>query len=183
MAGGSCHIPKVKSDVEEIFGKRTDTQLDLGTLVAVGACFIAETFSGVTTEIEQPEKFEDIISHSLGVEVLAQDGVTKVLSKIIFKGDVYPCEKTKLYTTTMDDQTTIPIYIYEAGADSENIADIEAHEFYGDLSLEIEETAPAGVPVINVTFSYDKSGTLSVTARDEKSGINKTITITKGSRN
>ncbi|MBR5912931.1 MAG: Hsp70 family protein [Selenomonadaceae bacterium] len=183
LAGGSCHIPKVKSDVENIFGKRTDTQLDLGTLVAVGACFVAETFSGVKTDIEQPqEKFEDIISHSLGVEVLASDGVSKVLSKIIRKGDVYPCQKTKLYTTTMDEQTTIPIYIYEAGSDCENIADIDAHEFYGDLSLEIEETAPAGVPVINVTFSYDKSGTLEVTARDEKSGVNKSIKIKKGSR-
>jgi len=182
LAGGSCHIPKVKAEVEKIFGKRTDTQLDLGTLVAVGACFVAETFSGVTTEIEPAEKFEDIISHSLGVEVLAQDGVTKVLSKIISKGDVYPCQKTKLYTTTMDNQTTIPIYIYEAGADSENIAAIEAHEFYGDLSLEIEDTAPAGVPVINVTFSYDKSGTLEVTASDEKSGVNKTVTIKKGIR-
>ena len=82
----------------------------------------------------------------------------------------------------MDEQTTIPIYIYEAGSDCENIADIDAHEFYGDLSLEIEETAPAGVPVINVTFSYDKSGTLEVTARDEKSGVNKSIKIKKGSR-
>ncbi len=154
----------------------------MGTLVAVGACFVAQTFSGVTTEIEPAEKFEDIISHSLGVEVLAQDGATKVLSKIIFKGDVYPCQKTKLYTTTMDNQTTIPIYIYEAGADSENIADIDAHEFYGDLSLEIEDTAPAGVPVIKVTFGYDKSGTLEVTARDEKSGVNKTVTIKKGIR-
>lgn len=187
LAGGSCHIPKVKADVEKIFGKRTDTQLDLGTLVAVGACFVAETFSGVktdaSTEGEQPpEKFEDIISHSLGVEVLASDGVSKVLSKIIRKGDVYPCEKTKLYTTTMDDQTTIPIYIYEAGSDCENIADIDAHEFYGDLLLEIEDTAPAGVPVINVTFKYDKSGTLEVVARDENSGVNKSIKIKKGVR-
>ena len=209
LAGGSCHIPKVKSDVENIFGKRTDTQLDLGTLVAVGACFVAQTFSGVKTEIEQSEsveqsenlelsetktaqidqaapaeteKFEDIISHSLGVEVLAPDGFSRVLSKIIFKGDVYPCEKTKLYTTTMDNQTTIPIYIYEAGSDCENIADIDAHEFYGDLLLEIDDNEPAGVPVINVTFSYDKSGTLEVTARDEKSGVNKTATITKGIR-
>lgn len=223
LAGGSCHIPKVKADVENIFGKRTDTQLDLGTLVAVGACFVAQTFSGVKTEIEQvegseqtetlepaekisqteiqdaqiesqvtpvegqdvpaeTEKFEDIISHSLGVEVLAPDGISRVLSKIIFKGDVYPCEKTKLYTTTMDNQTSIPIYIYEAGSDCENIADIDAHEFYGDLFLEIDDNEPAGVPVINVTFSYDKSGTLEVTARDEKSGVNKTVTITKGFR-
>ena len=204
LAGGSCHIPKVKSDVEKIFGKRTDTQLDLGTLVAVGACFVAQTFSGVKTELEpseklepaenqvaqtenqdvpaETEKFEDIISHSLGVEVLAPDGISRVLSKIIFKGDVYPCEKTKLYTTTMDNQTTIPIYIYEAGSDCENIADIDAHEYYGDLLLEIEDSAPAGVPVINVTFSYDKSGTLEVTARDETSGVNKTVTIKKGIR-
>ena len=210
LAGGSCHIPKIKADVENIFGKRTDTQLDLGTLVAVGACFVAQTFSGVKTELEQSEnaktlesaeqtetqaaqiesqdvpaeteKFEDIISHSLGVEVLAPDGISRVLSKIIFKGDVYPCEKTKLYTTTMDNQTTIPIYIYEAGSDCENIADIDAHEFYGDLLLEIDDNEPAGVPVINVTFSYDKSGTLEVTARDEKSGVNKTVTIKKGLR-
>ena len=105
-----------------------------------------------------------------------------VLSKILNKGDVYPCEFTKIYTTSQDNQTTVPIYVYEAGADAEDIEAIEAHEYYGDVSLENIEKAPAKVPQIRVTFSYDKDGTLVVTAQDSQSGKKNLIEIKKGAQ-
>lgn len=176
LAGGSCYIPKVREDVEKIFGKRADSQLDLDTLVVVGACFVAESINGTVTETIQ-----DILSHSLGVEVQSPTNKKKmILSKILNKGSEYPCEFTKVYTTTRDNQTTVPIFIYEAGADAEDIEDIEAHEYYGDVSLENIAPAPARVPKISVTFNYDLSGTLFVTAQDENSGVKNFIEIKKG---
>ena len=177
LAGGSCYIPKVREEVEKIFHKRTDSQLDLDTLVVLGACFVAESINGGI--VINPQ---DILSHSLGVEVLDPNTRKMILSKILNKGDVYPCEFTKIYTTSQNNQTTVPIYVYEAGADAEDIADIEAHEYYGDVSLENIEKAPAKVPKIRVTFSYDKDGTLVVTAQDAQSGQKNLIEIKKGTQ-
>ena len=143
----------------------------------MGACFVAESINGGI--VINPQ---DILSHSLGVEVLDPNTRKMILSKILNKGDVYPCEFTKIYTTSQNNQTTVPIYVYEAGADAEDIADIEAHEYYGDVSLENIEKAPAKVPKIRVTFSYDKDGTLVVTAQDAQSGQKNLIEIKKGTQ-
>ena len=175
LAGGSCYIPKVKRDVEKIFNKKADSQLDLDTLVVVGACIVANSGENLTT-------IQDILSHSLGVEVFSPEKKKMILSKILRKGEVYPCEYSKVYTTAQNNQTIVPIYIYEAGSDAEDVEDIEAHEYYGDVSLQNIPPAPAGVPKIKVSFSYDKSGTVVVAAQDENSGVRNLIEIKKGDK-
>ncbi|MBQ9486786.1 MAG: Hsp70 family protein [Selenomonadaceae bacterium] len=176
LAGGSCYIPKVKADVEKIFNKRADSQLNLDTLVVVGAAIVADP-----NLISKPI-VEDILAHSLGIEVISPDGKKLILSKILNKGEKYPCESSKIYTTTDDNQTTVPIFIYEAGSDAEDVEDIDAHEYYGDVSLENIAPAPAGVPNIKVTFRYDISGTVVVEAQDEQSGVKNIIEIKKGDK-
>lgn len=106
LAGGSCYIPKVREEVEKIF-KKADSQLDLDSLVVIGACYVAESINGAL-EIHP----QDILSHSFGVEVLSPDGKKMILSKILNKGDESPCEFSKVYTTVQNNQTTVPIYIY-----------------------------------------------------------------------
>ena len=175
LAGGSCYIPRIQEEVERIFNKTINTELPLETLVAIGACFFAESISGGL-----PVKTRDILSHSLGVEVRSDDGKRDILSKILRKGDPYPCEYSKVYTTFYNDQTEVPIYVYEAGSDMEDVEDIDKHEYYGDVSLKNIRKAPAGEPRIRVTFSYDKNGTLVVTAQDEDSGTHELIEIKKG---
>ncbi len=178
LAGGSCYIPKVKAEVEKIFNKRADSQLNLDTLVVVGAAIVAD----INLTTGDDVIIDDILSHSLGIEVWEPDGEKLILSKILNKGEKYPCESSKIYTTIEDNQTTVPIYIYEAGSDAENIEDIDAHEYYGDVSLQNIAPAPAGVPNIKVTFRYDISGTVVVEAQDEKSGVKNIVEIKKGDK-
>ncbi|WP_302527711.1 Hsp70 family protein [Megasphaera elsdenii] len=181
LAGGSCYIPYIQAEMGQIFQQPIDTQMDLTTIVATGACYVAESLrGGMETECEQTVVIEDIIAHSLGVQ--ADENGKAVLSKILEKGDVYPCEKTRHYTTTRDFQTVIPIDIYEAGSDCEDKKDIDNHDFYGSMELTDIPAERAGKVDINVTFSYDQSGCLMVTAKDEESGISKQITIRKGEK-
>lgn len=181
LAGGSCYIPYIQAEMGQIFQQPIDTQMDLTTIVATGACYVAESLrGGMETECEQTVVIEDIIAHSLGVQ--ADENGKAVLSKILEKGDVYPCEKTRHYTTTRDFQTVIPIDIYEAGSDCEDKKDIDNHDFYGSMELTDIPAERAGKVDINVTFSYDQSGCLTVTAKDEESGISKQITIRKGEK-
>lgn len=176
LAGGSCYIPRIRDDVENIVHQQVDTELPLDTLVVIGACIVAEhEANGITTG-----SHTEVVSHSMGVGVIDEAGIY-VLSKILEKGRPYGenivCEFTKPYTTSMDNQTTVDINIYEAGDGAEDIADIESHELYGSITLDGIRPAPKGVPCINVTFSYDKNQTLKVTAEDMDTHIKKEVSI------
>ncbi len=173
LAGGSCYIPRIREDVEKIVKQQVDTELSLDTLVVFGACIVAEhEANGIAAK----GGFHDIISHSMGVEIVDEDG-NLVLSKILEKGKPYPCESTRPYTTSMDNQTTVDINIYEAGSDAEDIAGIENHVLYGGMSLDGIRPAPKGMPNINVTFSFDKNQTLKVTAEDMDTHVRKQLLI------
>ena len=177
MAGGSCYIPKIQQIVENIVNKPINTELDFSTLVAKGACLFADSgSSGMAIKIQ------DILSHSLSISIVKKGGDKLVLSKLLNKGDAYPCSNTQQYTTVYDNQPTITIDVYEAGSDCEDIENIEAHDFYGGFDLNGIAPAPAGEPVIDVTFSYDKSRCLTVEAVDRASGIRKQIEIQKGAK-
>ncbi len=175
LAGGSCYIPRIQEEVQKIFNIPTDTQMDRSTMVAVGACFVAESQKGgVAIDVQ------DVLSHSLGIEIMHNN--KNLLSKLLLKGEAYPCEKTKKYTTVYDNQDSIPINIYEAASDCENEEDISKHDFYGSFILDGIEIAKAGKPNIKVTFRYDKSRCLYVTATDEKTGSSRNIKIRKGEK-
>ena len=179
LAGGSCYILYIQKAVEGITAQPARTD-NLSTLVVYGASLIADALSSGISDGGEGIIVKDILSHSLGVAVLADSGKEE-LSKILQKGQEYPCEADKVYTTTRDNMTTIEIEVYEAGSDQENNPDIEMHDFYGLVKLEGIEKAKSGQPQIRVTFSYDESGCLTVRAEDEKTKAAKEIKIEKGS--
>lgn len=182
LAGGSCYIPKIKEDVEQIFGKSTDTLLDRSKMVVIGAAFIADSWDDVVHH-------KDIISHSLGIETLREDGKL-VLSKLLLRGQKYPDSAKHVFTTTVDNQERVSITIYEAGSDKEDVEEIETvdrdnqkirvHDLYGSFELTGIQRAPKGVPQISVEFEYDRSRLLTVTAEDLVTGAKKKIVVTKG---
>ncbi|MDO5296530.1 MAG: Hsp70 family protein [bacterium] len=177
LAGGSCYIPRIRAEVERLVHKQADTELSLDTLVVTGACIVAEhESSGIETK-----GFQDIVSHSMGIEVVNDEGKS-VLSKILPKGLPYPCEQTRNYTTAVDNQKEVELNIYEAGSDAEEIPDIRCHDLYGSITLGGIRPAPKGKPVITVTFSYDESQTLKVTAEDQDTHIRQEILIQENKR-
>lgn len=175
LVGGSCYIPYIQTEVEKIFNMPVNKDMDFSTMVAIGAYFVASSEQG-----GMAINVQDILSHSLGIEIVSKDTNKKVLSKLLLKGEAYPCSRSKEYTTVYDNQKQIELNIYEAGSDCENVDDISKHDFYGSLVLDGIEIAPKGQPSIDVTFSYDKSRCLIVKAKDRKTGVQKEIKIQKG---
>lgn len=179
LAGGSCYIPRIKADVENFFGKSTVGDIDRSTMVAIGACFIAESWDDLSEQVSN-----DIISHSLGIKLLSEGDI--ILSNMLFSGQKYPCSFEKQFTTSMDNQTEVEIAVFEAGSDMEDVLQIfnsnneYNHDLYGSFVLEGIEPAPKGEARITVTFDYDKSRSLIVTALDEKTNISKKVKIQKG---
>ena len=183
LAGGSCYIPKIKDDMEKLFSMKADATIDRSTMVVMGACFIADTWDDISVEQN------DIISHSLGVEAVREDG-TLVLIKILNRGEIYPCKKTHIFSTSEDNQESVFINIYEAGSDKEEIEEIErqdgngnlieVHDFYGSFALNGIQKEKKGIPKIEVTFEYDRSRLLTVTAIDMVTKAKKSVAVTKG---
>lgn len=177
LVGGSCYIPYIQTEVEKIFNMPVNKEMDFSTMVAIGAYFVASSEQG-----GMAINVQDILSHSLGIEILDENSNKMVLSKLLYKGEAYPCSRVKEYTTTYDNQKQIEINIYEAGSDCEDVDDISKHDFYGSLILDGIEIAPKGQPSIDVAFSYDKSRCLTVKAKDRKTGVQKEIKIQKGTK-
>merc|ERR1711966_478853 len=96
----------------------------------------------------------DVTPLSLGVETMGG-----IMTKLIARNTTIPVKKSELFSTAADNQTNV-----------------EIHELEG-----IPE-APKGRPQIEVTFDINVDGLLSVTAKENESGKEQSVTI-KGSSN
>lgn len=170
LVGGSCYIPAVIELIEKKIGIRSVMGADKTTAVAQGAAEIANNWVAIGDNIG------GVLAQSMGIEITGD-----VFDKIIEKGSIYPCGMAKKYTTTRDNQEYIDISIYAAAPDKEAVKDINEHEYYGYMRLDNIEKAKAGVPDIEVTFKFDNSQQLIVTAKDLGTGSEKTVEIKKES--
>lgn len=172
LAGGSCYMTKIKEDVENFFGKPIEENgIDRSHMVAIGACHLA---NAIDEEVETSFG-DDIISHSLGISIMRDDG-TLVLSKLIEAGELYPCDKEHIFYTADDNQTAVEIAVYEAGSNKEDIVEIydrngqPNHDLYGSFLLDNLPLGKKGENPIIVSFNYDKNRSIIVTAKDVNSG-------------
>lgn len=128
------------------------------------------------------DKLQDIISHAMGIGAL--DGDRKyIFSQLLAEGTPYPCVRQEMYYTVYDNQESVTIEVYEK-TDSDSPDYIEENhknfDLYGSFVLEGIDKAPAGQTEICVTFDYDHSRTLHVTAEDTKSHVAKQVELHKG---
>jgi molecular chaperone DnaK len=166
LVGGSSKIPVVREFVTELFGKAPYSDKPLDKLVAMGAVIVAQDDNAVN--------IKDIISHSLGIEVLGNSGNFE-LEKMLLKNSYYPISKDKIFTTTQNNQKEVKINIFEGDI----VEDIDSNKFYGELTLDNIENALAGVPEIKVTFHFDNNRILTVKAENLSTNEKKEITIVK----
>jgi molecular chaperone DnaK (HSP70) len=168
LVGGSCYIPAIRNIIKDFFGFEPYSDEDLSTLVVSGASLIANS-DGIGIRIN------DIISHSLGIEVLAHNGKME-LEKLLKKNDKYPCSNEKIFSTVSNNQEEVCINIWEGEIEN----DVNQNEFYGGFILDGIEKADAGVPKIKVKFDFDKSRILTVTAEDLSTKSKKEVIVKKG---
>lgn len=178
LAGGSCYIPRVKEDVEAFGVPPANSSLDRSTLVVIGAANIAEQYKGGMSSSRMD--MHDILPHSLGVAVQGEE--CEIFAPILTAGNPYPCSRSDIFTTVADNQESVLIKVYETGPDCEGMPDLEKHKFYGTILLEGIEIAKAREPQIEVSFDYDQSGCLTVSAQDKKTGARKSATMVKGAQ-
>eukprot|EP00388_Colpodella_angusta_P038377 GDKK01044252.1.p2 GENE.GDKK01044252.1~~GDKK01044252.1.p2 ORF type:complete len:240 (-),score=70.15 GDKK01044252.1:163-882(-) len=102
----------------------------------------------------------DVTPLSLGIEL---EG--KVMSTLIPRNTAIPCVKSREYTTCEDWQTEIDVVVYEGERPQTS-----ANNKLGEFKISGVQRAKRGEPKVEVTFSLDANGILSVTAVDKVTG-------------
>jgi len=167
LVGGSTRIPAVQELLKELLGKTPNQSVNPDEVVAIGAAVQAGVLGGEVTDI----LLLDVTPLSLGVETLG--GIT---TKITPRNTTVPTKKFETFSTAADNQTTVEIHVLQGERDL-----AKDNKSLGTFKLGDIQPAARGVPQIKVTFDIDTSGILSVTAKDETTNKQQSITISGAS--
>ncbi len=164
LVGGSTRIPAVQEAVKSFMGKEPSKGINPDECVALGASIQGSVLAGETKGL----LLLDVTPLSLGVETLGN-----LTDRVIERNTIIPAKKSKIYSTAADGQTSVEIKVLQG--EREMAAD---NKLLGNFQLTGIPAAPRGVPQIEVTFDIDANGIVHVSAKDQGTGREQSITIT-----
>ncbi len=163
LVGGSTRIPRVQSLVKDFFKREPNKSVNPDEVVAVGAAIQGGVLAGDVKGV----LLLDVTPLSLGIETMGG-----VFTKLIEANTTIPTQKSEIFSTAADNQTSVEIHILQGerpmAADNRPL---------GKFHLDGIPPAPRGVPQIEVAFDIDANGILNVSARDKATGKEQKIRI------
>ncbi|MFZ3011752.1 MAG: molecular chaperone DnaK [Minisyncoccia bacterium] len=163
MVGGQTRMPKIVEEVKKVFGKTPNLSINPDEVVALGAAVQAGVLAGDVRDV----LLLDVIPLSLGIETLGG-----VATKLIERNTTIPSNKSQVFSTAADNQTSVEIHIVQGerpmASDNKSL---------GRFILDGIPPAPRGMPQVEVAFDVDVNGILNVTAKDKASGKTQSIRI------
>ena len=164
LVGGSTRIPLVQSEVERYFGRAPNHSLNPDEVVAIGAGIEGGVLAG---DVHHDILLLDVTSLTLGVE--ANGGL---MIPLIERNTTIPAKKTKLFSTTVDNQESVTINVYQGERKFAN-----ENRFLGQFELSGIEPAPRAVPQIEVCFDIDANGVIRVSATNKKTNKEESLVL------
>lgn len=168
LVGGMTRMLSIRENIKMFFnGKEPNCTVNPDEVVAAGAAIQAYILSHRKDPFSEFVTLLDIVSLSLGVETIGG-----VMDVIIPRNSFVPITKKKIYTTDTDYEKSVSIKVYEGERKM-----TKNNYCVGEFELTGIDPVKKGIPEIEVKFSVDINGIITVTAEDKDKNNKKGITI------
>jgi len=167
LVGGSTRMPFVQETVKKLFGKEPKKDVNPDEAVAMGAGIQGGVLSGEVKDV----LLLDVTPLSLGIETNGG-----VMTKLIEKNTTIPTTGTQIFSTATDNQSSVTVHVLQGEREVAS-----GNKSLGQFNLDGIPNAPKGQPQIEVSLDLDANGILNVTAKDNNTGMEQSITIKSSS--
>ena len=164
LVGGMTRMPRIQAAVEEFFGLAPCKGVHPDEVVALGAAIQGAALLDSSSEM----LLLDVTPHSLGIMIKGG-----YFHRLIQQNSTVPTLASHIFTTVKDNQTSVKILVLQGESDR-----AEENELLGEFILTGLRRAKEGEVEIEVTFDISADGIVSVSAKDQETGLKQAITVT-----
>lgn len=170
MVGGSTRMPACLELIKRLTGTTPNTSVDPDECVAYGAALQGAEYQQQSVPKGQmfflpQSRIRDVMSHSLGMVAVAADGDSYINSVLIPKNNPIPCREVRPYQARTREHADNKTSVFVTQGERENLEDCS---FVGKYVISGIPFEKQGKSVVDISYEYDRSGTVQVSAVHRK---------------